>query len=164
MRPTNAQVPLMRADNQTAFSLIPNNTACADWGNLASGPVTVSLLFRKPMPEILLEADLRLQVKPFTSNGDAGQLTSSRSPFTDSAGMVGYSITGSSGTLYLRMLGSNPYMSVRSNWAYVQILTSDDPIDQVHYNALYNAETMSASHSFEGKTLSVCMTPNPCQY
>ena len=52
-----------------------------------------------------LEIDIKLQVNPFTSNGDEGHVLSSNSPLTSSASMIGYSIKGPSGkTLYLRML------------------------------------------------------------
>ena len=108
---------------------------------------------------MLLGANIKPKVKPFTNNGDAGHVMSSHSPFTGSAGMVGYSITGPSGkSIYLRLLGSNPYMSARSNWAYVDILDSDDSINQDSYNKLYYAETQSTSKLFEGKTVYVSIT------
>ena len=82
-----------------------------------------------------------------------------------SVGMAGYSIKGPSGkTVYLRMLGSNPPMSPRRNRAYVSILSSDGPIDQNQYNKLYSAETKSDSALFEGKILSVSISPASSPY
>ena len=72
--------------------------------------------------------------------------------------MVGYKVQGSSSIGYIRLLGSNPYLSVRGNWACVKITTFDEAIDQDSYNNLYYAGTQSDSCSFEGKTLKVNMT------
>lgn len=146
-------------DNQTPFTLNAESTTFADWGDFASGPKTVS-----PSPNGTHTsywdpgADLVLQGKPFTSDVDAGHVISSRSPFTGSAGMVGYSVKGPNQTVYLRLLGSDPYGSVRNNWAYVSIVDNDEAIDQDHYNKLYDAETGTDSHDFEGKKLTVSTT------
>ena len=98
------------------------------------------------------------QVKPFQHDGNAGHVLSSKSPFTGSAGIIGYTVQGSSSIRYIRLLGSNPYLSVRGNWACVRIRTSDEAIDQDNYNDLYYAGTQSDSCSFEGKTLKVSIT------
>ncbi|KEZ43359.1 hypothetical protein SAPIO_CDS4819 [Scedosporium apiospermum] len=105
-------------DNETDYELKAESTVFADWGDFSRYPSTVHPL----------------------SEGCGGHVMSSHSPFTGSAGMVGYKISTSSGSLWLRFLGSNPYLSVRSNWAYVDIFTWDKSIDQDSYNDLYNKE------------------------
>ncbi|KAM0296161.1 hypothetical protein ACHAPM_010417 [Fusarium culmorum] len=86
--------------------------------------------------------------------GNGGHIVSSRSPFTGSAGMVGYKIVGST-TLYLRFLASNPYMSAKDNYATAAVLTEDKGIDQENYNWLYYepADHQHYYKPFEGKTL-----------
>ena len=96
-----------------------------------------------------------VKIKPF-DKGDAGHITSSKSPFVGTAGIVGYSITSPSGTtIYIRLLASNPYLSFRSNWACVSISRAEDCINQDTYNTHYYNKSQSASLSFEGKTLNV---------
>ena len=69
---------------------------------------------------------------------------------------MGYSITGPNGkTIYIRLLASNPYLSVRSNWACVSISHTEGYIDQEAYNTHYYNEPQSASLTFEEKTLKV---------
>ncbi|KAH7386396.1 hypothetical protein BKA64DRAFT_142709 [Cadophora sp. MPI-SDFR-AT-0126] len=124
-------------DNQTPFTLIPNSTIFSDWGDFSSGPTSV---------------------KP-SDQGHAGHIISSSAPFVGSAGMVGYSITGPGGTtIYIRLLASNPYMSVRGNWACVSLSHAEGSINQDTYNAHYYNEPQSASLSFEGKTLKLTAT------
>ncbi|KAM0387222.1 hypothetical protein ACHAQC_010872 [Fusarium culmorum] len=88
--------------------------------------------------------------------GNGSHIVSSRSPFTGSAGMVGYKIVGST-TLYLRFLASNPYMSAKDNYATAAVLTEDKGIDQENYNWLYYepADHQHYYKPFEGKTLKV---------
>ena len=103
------------------------------------------------------------QVKPLQHDGNAGHVLSSKIPFVGSAGIVGYKVQGSSSIGYIRLLGSNPRASVRSNWAGVKITTVDEAIDQDNYNDVYYAGVQSTSCNFEGKTLKVSMTqPHLC--
>lgn len=53
------------------------------------------------------------------------------------------------------MLGSNPYASLRSNYAYMNILNFDQPIDQQNYNRMYYQESTGCTMPFEGKALHV---------
>lgn len=81
---------------------------------------------------------------------------SSQSPFVGSAGIVGYSLTSKNGaTVYIRLLASNPYLSVRDNWACVSFSSFDQGIDQAAYNHHYYNEPRHASTPFEDRTLSV---------
>jgi hypothetical protein len=96
-----------------------------------------------------------IQIKPF-QKGDAGHLISSRSPFVGSAGIVGYSLTSKNvATVYIRFLASNPYLSVRDNWACVSLSSIDQGINQDTYNYHYYNEPQHASMSFEERTLNV---------
>ncbi|KAL7756740.1 hypothetical protein ACKLNR_013733 [Fusarium oxysporum f. sp. zingiberi] len=121
-------------DNQTPFTLVPNPTTFSDWGDFGAGPTTI---------------------KPF-QKGDAGHVISSRSPFCGSAGIVGYSLTSKNGaTIYIRFLASNPYLSVRDNWACVSLSSIDQGINQDTYNYHYYNEPQHASMSFEERTLNL---------
>ncbi|KAF5693606.1 hypothetical protein FDENT_1838 [Fusarium denticulatum] len=123
---------LFSVDNQTPFTLVPNPTTFSDWGDFAAGPTTV---------------------KPF-QKGDGGHVMSSQSPFVGSAGIVGYSLTSKNGaSVYIRLLASNPYLSVRDNWACVSFASSDYGINQEAYNHHYYNEPRHASMEFEGRTL-----------
>ncbi|KAF4499517.1 hypothetical protein FAGAP_4307 [Fusarium agapanthi] len=130
---TKTQI-LLSVDNQTPFTLVPNPTTFSDWGDFTAGPTTV---------------------KPF-QKGDGGHVMSSRSPFVGSAGLVGYSLTSKNGaTVYIRLLASNPYLSVRDNWACVSLSSSDQTINQDAYNHHYYNEPRHASMEFEGRTLNL---------
>ncbi|KAF5987880.1 hypothetical protein FCOIX_772 [Fusarium coicis] len=123
---------LFSVDNQTPFTLVPNPTTFSDWGDFAVGPTTV---------------------KPF-QKGDGGHVMSSQSPFVGSAGIVGYSLISKNGaTVYIRLLASNPYLSVRNNWACVSFASFDQGINQDAYNHHYYNEPRHASMEFEGRTL-----------
>ncbi|KAF5572367.1 hypothetical protein FPANT_13136 [Fusarium pseudoanthophilum] len=123
---------LFSVDNQTPFTLVPNPTTFSDWGDFAAGPTTV---------------------KPF-QKGDGGDVMSSQSPFVGSAGIVGYSLSSKNGaTVYIRLLASNPYLSVRDNWACVSFASFDQGINQDAYNHHYYNEPRHASIEFEGRTL-----------
>ncbi|UZP32450.1 hypothetical protein NXS19_000266 [Fusarium pseudograminearum] len=123
----------IKVQNDTGYDL-QAQSGFADWGDIAEPPLKV----------------------PPQSLGSGGHIISSRSPFTGSAGMVGYKIVGST-TLYLRFLTSNPYMSARDNEATAAVITEDKAIDQPNYNWLYSQpETHQHYYKpFEGKTLKV---------
>ncbi|KAI1213333.1 uncharacterized protein F4807DRAFT_260946 [Annulohypoxylon truncatum] len=119
-------------ENQTAFELEAEG-CFADWGDFAEPPSTI---------------------KPYSS-GSGGHVISSRSPFTGSAGMSGYAVKSGSEALYLRFLGSNPYMSAKDNYCTSAVLTRDANIGQGDYNWLYYREEKDDSKSFNGGTLTV---------
>ena len=68
--------------------------------------------------------------------------------------MIGFSVTAGGSTVYLRFAVTDPYASVRSNRSMVYLTTSDDAMDQSHYNNLYN-NGGSGEIPFDGKTLKV---------
>ncbi|KUI64955.1 hypothetical protein VM1G_00571 [Cytospora mali] len=117
-------------ENKTEFELVAER-CFADWGDFASPPETIS---------------------PYSS-GPGGHVTSSHSPFTGSAGMVGYKINTGSATTWLRFLGSNPYLSAKDNFSTSVILNRDAGIDQGDYNWLYYRKERDDSQSFNGGTL-----------
>ncbi|KAG9495026.1 hypothetical protein J7337_013255 [Fusarium musae] len=142
---------LFSVDNQTPFTLVPNPTTFSDWGDFAAGPTSVSFPTKKPRTSMLKG----IKVKPF-QKGDGGHVMSSQSPFVGSAGIVGYSFTSKNGaTVYIRLLASNPYLSVRDNWACVSFASFDQGINQDAYNHHYYNEPRHASMEFEGRTLKV---------
>ncbi|QPC65916.1 hypothetical protein HYE67_008147 [Fusarium culmorum] len=123
----------IKVQNDTGYDL-QAQSGFADWGDVAEPPLKV----------------------PPQNLGNGSHIVSSRSPFTGSAGMVGYKIVGST-TLYLRFLASNPYMSAKDNYATAAVLTEDKGIDQENYNWLYYepADHQHYYKPFEGKTLKV---------
>lgn len=138
-------------DNQTPFTLVPNPTTFSDWGDFGAGPTTVC----SPQNSLIHVMLKCIKIKPF-QKGDAGHVISSRSPFCGSAGIVGYSLTSKNGaTIYIRFLASNPYLSVRDNWACVSLSSIDQGINQDTYNYHYYNEPQHASMSFEERTLNV---------
>ncbi|KAI1458230.1 hypothetical protein F4805DRAFT_142171 [Annulohypoxylon moriforme] len=121
-----------KVENETAFVLEAEG-CFADWGDYAEPPSTI---------------------QPYSS-GSGGHLISSRSPFTGSAGMSGYRVKSGSEALYLRFLGSNPYMSAKDNYSTSAVLTRDANIGQDDYNWLYYREEKDDSKPFNGGTLTV---------
>ncbi|KAI2465921.1 hypothetical protein F4781DRAFT_407512 [Annulohypoxylon bovei var. microspora] len=121
-----------KVENETAFEL-EAKSCFADWGDFAEPPSTIS---------------------PYGS-GSGGHVVSSRSPFVGSAGMVGYTVSSGSEALYLRFLGSNPYLSAKDNYSTSAVLTRDAGIDQGDYNWLYGREEKDDSKPFNGGTLKV---------
>ncbi|KAK0642693.1 hypothetical protein DIS24_g8808 [Lasiodiplodia hormozganensis] len=121
-----------KVENQTGFQLAAQS-CFADWGDFAEPPSSVA---------------------PY-SMGSGGRAISSRSPFTGTAGMVGYRISAGSETLYLRFLGSNPYMSAKDNYSTSAVLTEDKSIGQGDYNWLYYRQEKDDSKPFNGGTLRV---------
>lgn len=70
--------------------------------------------------------------------------------------MVGYKVSAGSETLYLRLLGSNPYMSAKDNYSTSAVLTEDKLIGQGEYNWLYYEPPQDGvSRPFNGGTLRV---------
>ncbi|PTD11253.1 hypothetical protein FCULG_00002824 [Fusarium culmorum] len=130
----------IKVQNDTGYDL-QAQSGFADWGDVAEPPLKAR--------EFLSYISV-----PPQNLGNGGHIVSSRSPFTGSAGMVGYKIVGST-TLYLRFLASNPYMSAKDNYATAAVLTEDKGIDQENYNWLYYepADHQHYYKPFEGKTL-----------
>ncbi|KUI54370.1 hypothetical protein VP1G_01739 [Cytospora mali] len=119
-------------DNRTEFELVAENSF-ADWGDFADPPETIN---------------------PYNS-GRGGHVISSHSPFTGSAGMVGYKIDTGSAKTWLRFLGSNPYLSAKDNYSTSVILDRDAGIDQGDYNWLYYRKERDDSQKFNGGTLTI---------
>ncbi|KAI0883541.1 uncharacterized protein GGS22DRAFT_32636 [Annulohypoxylon maeteangense] len=122
-----------KVENETEFELEARG-CFADWGDFSEPPSTIG---------------------PYSSGG-GGHVISSHSPFTGSAGMSGYTITSSSGSsVYLRILGSNPYLSAKDNFSTSAILDRDANIGQGDYNWLYYRKEKDDSKPFNGGTLTV---------
>ncbi|KAF9641517.1 hypothetical protein BFW01_g1500 [Lasiodiplodia theobromae] len=122
-----------KVENQTGFQLTAQS-CFADWGDFAEPPSSVAAY----------------------STGPGGHVISAQSPFTGSAGMVGYKVSAGSETLYLRFLGSNPYLSAKDNYSTSAVLAEDQRIGQGEYNWLYYEPPRNGvSKPFNGGTLRI---------
>ncbi|KAJ7333355.1 hypothetical protein DFH08DRAFT_814467 [Mycena albidolilacea] len=128
------QIRFQIDNSKTNCWLIPAITsAFADWGHILRKPVAVPP--RSSIPE----------------NG--GVVKASSAPFIGAAMIVVYLIkTSTPSPIYVCLLGSDPDLSARSNWAYVYITTdmNEAKADQDLYNKVYFAERTSASVKVDG--------------